>query len=125
MPRIAETLTDYDEESRSLTYQAGGLPRFITTARSTWSVVPASGRSCRVTVTAQFQARGVLGLLGCRGDPILAQAWLAARHLQADLRQYVKHGTPPPASSASSSGAGHADQRALACAVLGPATAVA
>lgn len=94
IPRIAETLTAYDEQSRSLTYQAGGLPAFITTARSTSSIVTAGERSCRVTVTAQFQARGVLGLLGCWA--ILAQARLAARHLQADLRHFVKHGTPSP-----------------------------
>jgi hypothetical protein len=94
VPQIAETLTDYDQESRSLTYHAGGLPAFVTTARSTWRVIPAGGRSCRVTVTAHFQTRGVLGLLGCW--VILAQARLAARHLQADLRHYIKHGTASP-----------------------------
>jgi hypothetical protein len=94
VPRIAETLTGYDEQSRTLTYQAGGLPAFITTTRSTWTVTPAGETACRVTVTGRFQARGVLGLLGCWA--ILARARLAARHLQADLRHYAKHGTPSP-----------------------------
>jgi hypothetical protein len=45
-------------------------------------------------VTGHFQTRGPLGLLGCW--VVLAQARLTARHLQADLRHYVKHGTPSP-----------------------------
>jgi hypothetical protein len=45
-------------------------------------------------VTGYFQARGALGLLGCWA--ILLQARLTARHLQADLRHYVKHGTASP-----------------------------
>ena len=94
VPDITETLTGYDEHSRTLTYQAGGLPAFITTAASTWTVTPAGEASCRVTVTGHFQTRGVLGLLGCWA--ILARARLAARHLQADLSHYVKHGAPSP-----------------------------
>jgi hypothetical protein len=94
MPDITETLTDYDEDRRTLSYQAAGLPAFITAARSTWTVTPAGETTCRVTVTGHFQTRGVLGLVGCWA--ILAQARHAARHLQADLRHYIKHGTPSP-----------------------------
>ncbi|HEV2377005.1 MAG TPA: SRPBCC family protein [Streptosporangiaceae bacterium] len=94
VPYITETLTDYDEQSCTLTYHAGGLPAFVTTACSTWTVTSAGEAACRVTVTGHFEARGVLGLLGCWA--ILAQARLAAQHLQADLRHYVKHGTPSP-----------------------------
>jgi hypothetical protein len=94
VPRITETLTDYDGQSRTLTYQAGGLPAFITAAGSTWTVTPAGETTCQVTVTGRFQSRGVLGLLGCWA--ILARARLAARHLQADLRHYIHHGTPSP-----------------------------
>jgi hypothetical protein len=92
VPHITESLTAYDEQSRTLSYQAGGLPAFITTARSTWTVTPAGEATCRVTVTGHFQTRGVLGLLGCWA--ILARARLTARHLQADLSHYIKHGTP-------------------------------
>jgi hypothetical protein len=94
VPQITETLIAYDEASRTLTYQAGGLPAFITTARSTWTVTPAAEGSCRVTITAHLRARGVLGLLGCFA--ILTQARLTARHLEDDLRQYIKHGIPSP-----------------------------
>ncbi len=94
VPQITETLIAYDEDSRTLTYQAGGLPAFITTARSTWTVTPAAEDSCRVTVTAHFRTRGILGLLG--GWAILTQARLTARHLEADLRHYIKHGIPSP-----------------------------
>jgi Polyketide cyclase / dehydrase and lipid transport len=94
MPQITETLIAYDEGSHTLTYQARGLPAFITTARSTWTITPAGEGSCRVTVTAHFRARGVPGLLGCWA--ILAWARLGARHLEADLRHYIKHGSPSP-----------------------------
>jgi len=94
VPKITETLIAYDEASRTLTYEARGLPGFITIARSIWTVTPAGERECRITVTAHFQTRGVLGFLVCWA--ILAQARLAARHLQADLRHYVKHGAPSP-----------------------------
>jgi polyketide cyclase/dehydrase/lipid transport protein len=94
VPSITETLTGYDEQRRTLTYQAAGLPAFITTARSTWTVTPTGATTCRVTVTGHFQARGVLGMVACWA--ILAQARLAARQLEADLGHYVKHGTPSP-----------------------------
>jgi len=92
VPRIAETLIAYDEDCRTLTYAASGLPELITTARSTWTVTPAAEGSCRVTITAHFRTRGVLGLVGCWA--ILTQARLTARHLEADLRHYIKHGIP-------------------------------
>jgi Polyketide cyclase / dehydrase and lipid transport len=64
VPQITETLVAFDESSRTLTYEAGGLQVFITTARSTWTVIPAGESSCRVTVSAHLQTRGMLGLLG-------------------------------------------------------------
>ena len=94
VPAITESLTSYDEQNRTLAYQASGLPAFITAARSTWMVAPDGEAACRVTVTGDFRARGVLGLVGCWA--ILAQARLATRNLQADLRHYVRHGTPSP-----------------------------
>jgi hypothetical protein len=105
VPRVTETLIGYDEQSRTLTYQAVGLPAFITTASSTWTVTPAGEAACRVTLTAHFQTRGVLGLLGCWA--ILAQARLAARHLQDDLRYYVNHGAPSPRKQRQLSRTGH------------------
>jgi hypothetical protein len=94
VPSITETLTSYDEQRRTLTYQAAGLPAFITTAASTWTVTPTGETTCRVTVTGHFQARGVLGMVGCWA--ILAQARLAGRRLHTDLRHYIKHGTASP-----------------------------
>lgn len=94
VPQVTETLIAYDENGRTLTYQASGLPAFITSARSTWTVTPADADSCRLTVIAHFRTRGVLGALGCWA--MLARARLAARHLQADLRHYARHGTASP-----------------------------
>ena len=94
VPRITETLVAYDQASRTLTYEAIGLPTFITTARNTWTVASAGEHRCRVTLNAQFQTRGMLGLLGRWA--ILAQVRHTSRHLESDLRDYIKHGTPSP-----------------------------
>jgi hypothetical protein len=94
VPQITETLVAYDPASRTLTYEASGLPAFIVTARNTWSVIPAGEHACRVTLSAQFQTLGMLGLLGRWA--ILAQVRHTSRHLEADLRHYLKHGTPSP-----------------------------
>jgi hypothetical protein len=94
MPTVNETLTSYDDSSRTLSYEATGMPGFITTASSTWVVTPTGEDSSRVTVTGIFRTRGPLGLLACWA--IILQARLTARHLQADLRHYVKFGTASP-----------------------------
>jgi hypothetical protein len=94
VPQITETLVAYDPARRTLTYEASGLPSFIVTARNTWSVIPTGERTCRVTLSAHLQTRGMLGLLGRWA--ILAQARYTSRHLEADLRHYIKHGTPSP-----------------------------
>src|SRR6516225_9061160 len=92
VPQITETLVAYDPVSRTLSYEASGRPAFIVTARNTWSVIPTGERTCRVTLSAHFQTRGLLGLLGRWA--ILAQVRYTSRHLEADLRHYIKHGTP-------------------------------
>jgi hypothetical protein len=94
VPQITETLVAYDPASRTLSYEASGLPAFITTARNTWSVIPAGQCACHVTLSAHFQTRGLLGMLGRWA--ILAQVRYTSRHLEADLRHYIKHGTPSP-----------------------------
>ena len=66
VPEVTETLVAYDEANRSLTYEASGMPAFVTTARNTWTVAPLGDRRCRVTLDAQFDTRGVFGGLARR-----------------------------------------------------------
>jgi hypothetical protein len=94
VPRVTELLVAYDPAGRTLTYQASGLPAFVTLARNTWTVAPDGESACLVTLGAQFQARGVPGLLA--RWVIVIQARRNARLLQADLRYYLEHGTPSP-----------------------------
>ncbi|GIJ43968.1 hypothetical protein Val02_08540 [Virgisporangium aliadipatigenens] len=94
VPRITETLVAYDDAARTLTYEAGGMPSFVTLARNTWSVTPMDETRCRVSLRARFDTRGPLGLLG--RWVILAQARRAARHLAEDLRHVAETGTPSP-----------------------------
>lgn len=88
---ITETLTAYDDTNRTLTYQATGMPAFVTLARNTWSVIAIDARTCRVSLRARFETRSRLGRW-----IILAQTRCAGRHLAGDLRHYVETGTPSP-----------------------------
>lgn len=88
---ITETLTAYDDTNRTLTYQATGMPAFVTLARNTWTVIPIDARTCRVSVRARFDTRSRLGRW-----IILAQTRRTGRHLAEDLRHYVETGTPSP-----------------------------
>jgi hypothetical protein len=94
VPQVVETLVAYDDSHRTLTYEASGLPAFVTVARNTWTVVPIDANRCRVGLRARFDTRGLIGLLGRWA--ILAQTRRTSRHLAEDLRHYVETGTPSP-----------------------------
>jgi hypothetical protein len=94
VPQVTETLVAYDDANRTLTYEAAGMPGFVTTARNTWTVTPLGERRCRVTLDAQLDTRGLLGAPARR--LLLWQVGRTSRHLADDLRHYVEHGTPSP-----------------------------
>jgi Polyketide cyclase / dehydrase and lipid transport len=94
VPQVTETLVAYDDVDRTLTYEATGMPSFVTTARNTWTVTPLDERHCRVTIDARFDTRGLIGGLARR--LLLLQVGRTSRHLADDLRHYVEHGTPSP-----------------------------
>lgn len=89
--RVTEALVAYDDAGRTLTYEATGLPRFVTAARSTWTVTALSPEWSRVTLEARFETRGTIGRLA-----MAIQIRLAGRRLAEDLRHYVEHGIPSP-----------------------------
>lgn len=94
VPQVTETLLDYDDARRTLTYAASGMPGFVTTARNIWTVTPLDERRCRVTLDAQFDTRGLLGTLA--RWLLLLQVGRTSRYLADDLRHYVEHGRPSP-----------------------------
>jgi Polyketide cyclase / dehydrase and lipid transport len=94
VPRVSEQIIAYDEADRSLTYQAVGLPEFVTVARNSWRVTPLDARRAQVAFAGQFQTRGLLGRLA--RWVLLLQLWRAGRHLLDDLKHFVEHGTPSP-----------------------------
>jgi hypothetical protein len=94
VPKITETLIVYDDAHRTLTYQASGMPTFVTLARNTWTVIPLDPGRCLVRLRARFDTRGPLGLLGRWA--ILTQTRRTSRHLADDLRHYAETGTPSP-----------------------------
>ena len=94
VPEVTETIVAYDAAAGTLTYQATGLPRFITIARNTWTVTPLDDRHTRLTLQAEFDTRGLFGVLA-RWAILLQVAW-TGRHLARDLTYYIRHGRPSP-----------------------------
>ena len=94
VPEVIETLVAYDDDSRSLTYEAGGMPSFVTVARNRWTVTPVDSDRCVVTLDAQLDTRGVVGALARWA--FLAQLRRTSQHLGDDLRHMVEHGSPSP-----------------------------
>ena len=92
VPQVTETLVVYDDAHRTLTYEASGLPAFMSLARNTWTVTALDENSCRLSLRARFDTRGLSGWLGRWA--ILAQTWRYSRRLADDLRHYVETGTP-------------------------------
>ena len=100
-PEVTETIVAYNDTDgtgdtgRMLTYQAtAGMPAFVTMARNTWRVTALDSARSEVTFTAQVEVRGPLGRLAWW--VLLLQVHHAGRHLLADLKYYVEHGTPSP-----------------------------
>jgi hypothetical protein len=94
-PEVTETIVAYDDTARTLTYEAtAGMPGFLTMARNTWRVTALDSVRSEVTFTAQVEVRGLLGRLAWW--VLLLQVHRTGRHLLADLKYYVEHGTPSP-----------------------------
>jgi hypothetical protein len=91
-PHLNEILTAYDDERRTLTYEGSGLPRFVTLARNTWTVIPIDSDRCVLTMRARFETRGVLGRVG--GWLLLSQVRRTSRYLADDLSHYARTGSP-------------------------------
>jgi Polyketide cyclase / dehydrase and lipid transport len=94
-PEVEERIVAYDEDGRTLAYEAArGLPRFVVRASDTWSVTTIDDRRSRVSFSAIVTTRGIAG-------PLMALAmrvWLerAGEHVLDDLRHYAEHGKPSP-----------------------------
>jgi hypothetical protein len=94
VPHVTETIIGYDAAGRTLTYQASGMPAFVTTARNRWHITPIGDNASRVTYAGQFETRGIVGRL--------ARWWILAlinrtgRHVLDDLKHYIETGTPSP-----------------------------
>jgi hypothetical protein len=101
-----------DEGSRTLTYQASGLPTFVTAARGTWTVTPAGrgkdGPSCPGSSSMPYAWDAVVGLALVTAHP--GQVRTLAAHEppvigclpdRAHVRRdpgHLRHLPPPPAA---------------------------
>lgn len=93
---IAERLTGFDPEARSLSYEAvAGMPWFVIGAVSRWSVDEGPGSACTVRIHATLTLRLAARPL----SPVLRWRMRAdTRRVLAELRHRVEAGLPDPAS---------------------------
>lgn len=88
---ITETITDFDEAQRVLTYEAiAGLPPGITHARNTWTVTAVAPGRCRVAFSAAVEAPNRLARK-------LFHFWAArlGRKALEDLKHHLEVGSLP------------------------------
>lgn len=95
VPEVAETIVAYDEDRRTLTYEAtAGMPAFVTRARNRWQVTALDSRQSRVAFEGEIELRGLFGRLAV--GLLLIQLGRTGRHLLDDLKYYVEHSTLSP-----------------------------
>ena len=61
---LREFITSYDEEGRTLTFDADGLPAIVTRGRNVQSVTATGPETSRVTFDIDFDFRGPFAILG-------------------------------------------------------------
>jgi hypothetical protein len=87
---IQERLTEFDSQARSLGYEAAaGMPWFISSAVSRWSVHSGPGAGCTVRIHATLTLRPAARAL----SPVLRWRIRAdSRKVLAELRHHVESG---------------------------------
>lgn len=90
-PRIEETIVAFDDEGRTLTYSATGLPSFIRSAVNQWSVTAVDDHTSKVRFDASFEVKGAGRLLVL---PMKLQMRSQARQGLDDLRHFAETGQP-------------------------------
>jgi Polyketide cyclase / dehydrase and lipid transport len=95
---IKERLTGFDQQARSLSYEAAeGMPGFVVHAVNRWSVEPGPGGGCTIKIHATLTLRWPARPLG----PVLRWRMRAdIRRVLAELRCRVKTGRAHPAKAA-------------------------
>jgi hypothetical protein len=90
---IRERLLNFDPDTRSLSYEADGLPWYVTHAVNRWSVRPAIGGACIIGVHATVTMHALL-------RPFGPAVWWWLRRSSADVLDELIHrlqtGSPHP-----------------------------
>ena len=90
---IRERLLSYDPETRSLSYEADGLPWFVTRAVSRWSVHPVDGGTCTVGVHATLTLNLLLRPFG---PAMRRRMMIDSAAVLDDLAHRLQTGSPHP-----------------------------
>lgn len=91
LDQIVEQVIAYDDDARSLTYLAQGMPDFVHEARNRWRIEPLGPERTRASFVADLDVRGPWRL----GIPVLLLALrMLGRRTLRELRHVAQHGRP-------------------------------
>ena len=83
----------YDPQARALSYEADGLPRFVTRAVSHWSVHAVDGGGCTIHVYATLNLNPLLRPFG---PAIRWRMRIDSAAVLGELAHRLQTGTPHP-----------------------------
>ncbi|MCA9890338.1 MAG: SRPBCC family protein, partial [Anaerolineae bacterium] len=91
---LNESFTAYDEQGKTYTFEAKGLPFIVRAAHNTWRVQPLGNDKCRVSFAAEMQLMPVVGLLAA--VPMRVQLGTLLKNAVEELKYYVETGSIHP-----------------------------
>lgn len=91
--RIAERLTAYDDATRTLTYEADGMPWFVDGARNSWRIEAMGPTMSRVAFDAQLDVSGVWLMIA---PFFVLRIRMIGRRTLRELKHLVEQGRPAP-----------------------------
>lgn len=92
--QIRETFTEYDDANMQFTYEAKGLPFFVTDAQNGWTVEALGDNKTRVSFQANMQLVPVIGTL--MAIPMKMQLIKLLDEATEELKYYVETGAIHP-----------------------------
>ncbi|MEM7348638.1 MAG: SRPBCC family protein [Chloroflexota bacterium] len=95
---IHETFTAYDEEGKTFTYDATGLPFFVRRAENGWTIKAVGANRTRVSFSADMTLMPVIGTL--MGIPMKSQMTKLLKNAVEELKHYAETGEIHPRKKA-------------------------
>ncbi|MEL6150237.1 MAG: SRPBCC family protein [Chloroflexota bacterium] len=96
--QIRETFTEYDEAGKTFTYEATGMPFFVTSAHNGWAVQAIDANTSRVSFNLEMNVLPLVGTL--MAIPMKMQLTKLLDEATEELKYYVEIGEIHPRKQA-------------------------